>query len=219
MKFGARQRSARGGFTLIELVITMGIAGLVLGAVTRVLESSRNAYGQGSASARVQNDARRALDRVAAELENGGFGTLLPNPLAIAADDMAFQVATGVDAATGAILFGPSTRLRVVYEPGEANNGLDDDGDGLIDEGCLQLTRNYLQANEVTVTLARGVREFAEGETDNGADDNGNGFTDERGFYMTRVGNLLRLRITLERPISGRTPAIATAETALRLKN
>ena len=219
MKLSRKFRAANRGFTLLELAITMGIAGLLLSSLASVLDSSKSTYGRGSAMAQVQNEARRTLDRVAAELENGGFGTLLPNPVGVAIDDLVFQTATGIDAATGALLFGNSSRLRFVYETGEMNNGLDDDGDGLIDEGCLVLTRNYMLANEVRVVLAHDVAELLEGESANGGDDNGNGFADERGFCMTRSGDLLTVRLTLARPVSGGDPAMASVETALRLKN
>lgn len=219
MMLFSRTRAANKGFTLLELAITLGIAGLVLGSLARVLDSSKSTYGRGSAMAQVQNDARRTLDRVATELENSGFGTLLPNPVGVAVDDLVFQAATGIDGTTGALLFGNSSRLRFVYESGEMNNGLDDDSDGLVDEGNLVFTRNYLLAGEVRVVLAHGVAELLEGEIANGADDNGNGLVDEGGFCMTRTGNLLRVRLTLVRPVTGGDPAMATIETALRLKN
>ena len=219
MKLATRAHVARRGFTLIELAIVVGILGLVFGSMSQVFEASRRTYGQGSSAAMVQNEARRALDRISSEFENAGFGTLLPNPLGLASDDLAFQVATGVNPADGTLLFGTSNRLRFVYEPGEANNGLDDDGDGLVDEGCIELTKNYLQAGQLTVTLARGVLELLEGETADGADDNGNGLIDERGFCMTRAGNLLWVRISMARPAAGTNPVVASVETALRLKN
>jgi prepilin-type N-terminal cleavage/methylation domain-containing protein len=211
--------SKRGGFTLIEIAISMGILGLVLSSIVGMLDSSRKGFNQGSVTALVQNDVRRAIDRVAVELENAGLGTLLPNPIGVAADDLVFQIATGVNPADGTILFGPSTRLRFVFEPGELVNGLDDDGDGLIDEGCVVLTRNYFQANELNVTLARRIPLLLEGETANGADDNGNGFADERGFCVTLEGDLLRLRLSMMRAAPDGTPVIATVETALQLKN
>jgi prepilin-type N-terminal cleavage/methylation domain-containing protein len=212
-------RAARSGFTLIELAIAIGIVGLVAGSLVGVLDSTRKTYNQGSAQTRVQADARRALDRIAAELENVGLATLVPAPVGVAVNDLVFQVATGVNAANSAITFGSSTRLRFAYEAGETNNGVDDDGDGLVDEGRVILTRNYLQANEVSVTLVRGVSEYLQGEFANGADDNGNGFADEKGFCMTLQGNLLILRLSLERPVTEGRSAVATVETAVRLKN
>ncbi len=219
MKLTGNRVASKRGFTLIELAIVVGIVGLILGSVADVFDSTKRTYGQGSSAALAQNEAQRALNRVVAELENAGFGTLIPNPVAIGAHDLVYQVATGINTANNTVTFGTSRRLRFIYEPGETNNGLDDDGDGLVDEGCIELTKNYLQANQVTVTLAHGTRELLEGETANGADDNANGLVDERGFCMTRTGNLLRIRLSMARPAAGTNPAVATIETAIRLKN
>jgi hypothetical protein len=183
------------------------------------LDSTGKTYVQGSAGTRVRSDARRTIDRIAAEFENGGLGTLLPNPVGVAATDLVFQSATGVNVADNSITFGPSTRLQILYETGEANNGLDDDGDGLVDEGRVVLTRNYLQAGEISITLVRGVAEYLEDEVAGGGDENGNGFVDERGFCMTLQGSLLFLRLTLQRPVGEARTVVGTVETAVRLKN
>jgi type II secretory pathway pseudopilin PulG len=219
MSTHTRPKSIQAGHTLIELAIALGVLGLVLGSLTSVFESSRKAYRQGSTAALVQSDARRALDGIAARLENAGFATLVPNPVNVAVDDLLFQVSTGFDEAAGTIIFGPSTRLCFVYADGETDNGIDDDGNGLVDDGRVVLTINYLQPGEISVTLARGVCELLQGELANGVDDNGNGLVDERGFCITRNGNLLLLRLSVARATPAVSPIIATVETALRLKN
>jgi hypothetical protein len=215
----AHPQPVRSGHTLIELVVTVSLLGLVFASLINMLDSSRKAYRQGSTMALVQIDARRALDRIAAQLENAGFATLVPNPVNMAAPDMLFQVATGFDEAAGTIVFGSSARLFFAYADGEIDNGLDDDGNGLVDDGRVVLTINYLQPKEISVNLARGVCELLQGEIANGLDDNGNGLVDERGFCMTRNGNLLRVRLSLARAATGLSPVIATVETAVRLKN
>lgn len=219
MRIGRHRGARRAGYTLIEMAIALGIIGVILGSLTGVFESSGNAYEQGAATANAQSQVRRAVERMAQRLENAGFGTLLPNPVGIACDDLVFQAASGVNPNTQAIQYDNSARLRWVIEAGETNNGLDDDGDGLIDEGRVEYTRNYLLASQVVVTIAKGVPELYDGELDNGADDNGNGFADEPGFHMTREGNLLRVRLCVAVPVPGRDAAVATMDTALRLKN
>jgi prepilin-type N-terminal cleavage/methylation domain-containing protein len=214
-----RRVGGRGGYTLIEMAITLSLVGLILGSLTNVLTSSGNAYEQGAASANAQALVRRAGERLGQLLENAGSGTLLPNPVGIACSDLVFQAATGVDPATQAITYDNSARLRFLYESGELNNGLDDDGDGLVDEGSVEYTRNYLLASQRLVVLANGVTELLEGELLNGLDDNANGLVDEPGFSVTRVGNLLRVRISLAAPVGGAAAAVATSDTALRLKN
>jgi len=214
-----RRARARAGFSLIEIVVAIAVLGVVMSSLSSVFDSTRDTYQQGATVSQAQTAARRGIGRIAGELENGGIGTLLPSPIGVANSDMVFQVARGVDPLTGSIQFEPGSRLRWAVEPSELNNGLDDDGDGLVDEGRVLLTRNFLQADELTVVVARGVSELLEGELPNGIDDNGNGFSDEPGFCMTLQGSLLILRLTTERMSADRRSSVSTVETAVRLKN
>jgi len=210
----------RKGFALIEVAVSLAIITVIVGSLVEVNRSTMNTFAQTSAATLVHTQARRALDRVAAELENGELATLQPNPViaGVSTDNIQFQTATGVDSATGAIVSSSTTKLAWVLEPGELNNGVDDNGNGLIDEGELVLIRNYLQANQQTIVLAHGVSKLLQGETANNADDNGNGLIDEHGFCIFREGNLLRVRLTLERSVKGKV-VMATVETGVRLRN
>jgi len=219
MKTIIEKSRARSGFTLLEITIAIAILGLILGAMTGVLDSARQGYIQGSATVRTQSDSRRALDRIATELENGGLGTLTPNPIGVAAPSLMFQVVTGIDVATDLPVLENPSRLQFLYESGETNNGLDDDGDGLIDEGRVVMTRDVGQATEKSTTLVTGVSELLEGELANGIDDNANGFVDESGFCMTLEGRLLVIRLSLSRPVKQARSIVSTVETAVRFKN
>jgi hypothetical protein len=208
----------RSGFALIEVAVSLGIIVLIFGSLVEVNRSTLNAYAQTSAETLLQSEARRALDRVSAELENGGLATLQPNPVVNWTDNLVFQACTGVDPLTGAMTYGTPTKIAWVLDPGELMNGIDDNGNGLIDEGELVLTRNYNQANPQSVVIAHNVANLLEGEIANHADDNGNGLIDERGFCIIREGNLLHIRLTLQRSVKGKVVQ-ATVETGVRLRN
>jgi type II secretory pathway pseudopilin PulG len=207
------------GFALIEVAVTLGVIAVVFGSIVQVHRATVQTYSQTSAVALVQADAQRVLDRVTAELQNGGLGTLQPDPVINSTDNIVFQATTGVNTATGVINYGTPTRLSWVLDDGETANGADDNHNGLVDEGKLVLTRNYMQGNEVSIVLAHRVPKYLEGETASAGDQNGNGLVDEHGFCIIREGNLLHVRLTLARAIRGGKVVQATVETGVRLRN
>ncbi|MEW6071025.1 MAG: hypothetical protein AB1726_00330 [Planctomycetota bacterium] len=119
----------------------------------------------------------------------------------------------------GAIDWGSISRLAFAYADGELDDGVDNNGNGLADEGVITLTRRVGEAEEATVTLCRHVGELFPGETLNGADDNGNGVTDEPGFNAHLVGNVLELRIALVDVDPDGRPLGRTVNTSVRLRN
>jgi hypothetical protein len=209
----------RKGFALLDIAMSLAILTVLFGALVQVNRSTLNTYTLTSAQTLLQTQARRAIDRVSAELENAGLSTLQPDPIVTWTDNLVFQAATGVNPATGALTYGPPQQLSWQLEPGEVNNGLDDNNNGLIDEGELVLTRNYLQADQQNIVLAHRVAKLLEGEIANGADDNGNGLVDEHGFCVFREGNLLHIRLTLQKCIRPGQIIQATVDTGVRLRN
>ena len=110
--------------------------------------------------------------------------------------------------------------LRLEMEPGEANNGADDDGDGLVDEGILVLIEDLGLPTEKRRVLARGLAEYAKGEVFNGVDDNGDGLVDEKGFAIERMGAALEVTVTLEQRPPGRDETIQrTLRSSILLRN
>ena len=79
-------------------------------------------------------------------------------------------------------------RFEFVYDPDEVDDGQDNNGNGLIDEGRIVWTRNVGAPDERSVVLCHQVREYLEGEVPNGLDDNGNGLVDEKGLSFERNG-------------------------------
>jgi hypothetical protein len=110
----------------------------------------------------VQGDLRaRAHDAgtlLARELRAAARSSLVlaePNPENGAQlQRLRFRRVVGFDAANHEALLDPLHELAFELEPGESIDGIDEDGDGLVDEGRLVLSRDGVRLAE----LAVGVR-------------------------------------------------------------
>jgi hypothetical protein len=216
------QHPARAGFALVELVISAAVlVGLFAGVLALSLAGA-GAFRSGTSRMDLQTRARVALDRMARELGPAGRDTLFPDPQplpgvqGLGAATLDFEACLG--AAGGIPLFGPPQRFAFEYEPLELDNGLDDDRDGLVDEGQVVWISDLGGPNERRVVLASGVSELLEGELPNSADDNGNGLVDERGLVFDADGDRLILRLSLQRA-SDRRVLVRTHETSILLRN
>lgn len=214
------RRLGRRGFTLIEVMVSSALLGVVLGASMLITLSGKRAFTQGATRAKAELKARRALERVCAELADAGIDAITP---AIAADGsvststLTFDPLQSVQG--GAAVWGTSTRLARVASSEDPDDGIDNDNDGLIDEGQLVLTRDVGGPAEFTSVLCSNVPELLDGESANGADDNQNGLVDEAGFSVQRIGSMLTVRISVEEPGEGGTTLAATATTSISLRN
>jgi hypothetical protein len=117
------------------------------------------------------------------------------------------------------VTFGSQSRLDIRMDDGEVDNGIDDDGDGVIDERALVLTHVVALGTQRSATICHGIAERLEGESANAADDNGNGIIDESGFCVRRVGDLFFLYVTLEGRMRTGELIQYTTTTAIALHN
>lgn len=213
-----RRPSSRSGFTLYEVVITVGLLGVVFAATGMVSQSTSDLASFSGEKSRTETRARRALDRVVEELAMAGRTMLAPDPAAPGwTSDLDFQCVTGT--VGGAPVWGLLTTLRWEREPTELADGQDNDGDGLVDEGRVVLVRDVGGANEQTIVLCNGVAEFAEGETAAIGDENGNGLEDENGFSLQRDGELMTVRLTLQEQVEQGQVITTSVRTSFRLRN
>jgi type II secretory pathway pseudopilin PulG len=213
-----RTSNPRAGFTVIEMCVATCMLSIVLGAAMMVSASASHVSSYATMQNEVQAHARRAIDRIAAELANAGVGQLAPDPGALGTSSFTFRCNTGIDAA-GNSTWGTLSNLELVSDPSDPDDGVDNNGNGLVDERCLQLTRDFGGPNQLTTILCRNVTELAASETANGADDNGNGLIDEPGFIVTRGNDLLTLRLTIEERSPDGRVARTEVETSLTLRN
>lgn len=216
-------RRARRGVTLLEVVIATGCLALLLGAIGAVAQRGRSAAEAGVSSSALSAKAQRLVDRIATELMNATSASLPLSPAAgRAAAQVEYRTVEGFDVVAGAIDEGARRRIARVPSPEDPNDGLDNDGDGIVDEGNVVLVLDTSATPARELVLASGVTETLEGETaGNNVDDNGNGLVDEGGLSLQwqNGGTSVVIRAT----VGGRAPAggvqLRTVTTTVHLRN
>ena len=68
-----RRRRREGGFTLINLLVSMGISGIVLSAVTTTFVSQSQSYDAQEQVVEMQQNARAAMDIMTREIRMAGY--------------------------------------------------------------------------------------------------------------------------------------------------
>ncbi len=225
-----KYHGSRGGYTLIELALSMLLLLLVVGVPVRFMASVGHAQRELDATTTLNARATRTLERLTLRLRGANDATLTPaaptppGPLFVETLVVDYEVATGYSPGTPGTggtpptppgpLFDTPERVELVPSPSDPTNGVDDDGDGLVDESRIV----WSQGGPVIV-LCENVPRAAAGEIPgNGVDDNGNTYVDEPGFLMVREQGLLRVLLTLSDVDADGNRITATAEQAIALR-
>lgn len=180
----ARERTPRGrrGFTLIEIMITISLVGLVMVNVWMVLRESSDAYSARTVDYDAEVQAQRTLDRICEALIGSNRDSLMipaENPLFNSQLD--FEINIGFE--DGVPVFGEPQRIALEDE-----------------DRSVVWTQILGEDEERRAVWTRHVRDLLEGEVLNGEDDNGNGLVDERGLNFSLDGKMVVVRLTIERP-------------------
>lgn len=212
--------------TLLETMLALIVFAIVMGAVGATVITGGGAFNQNLVSSSVEIRAQRMVDRIAAEIGNAGVASLsgpgadLFAPAGSSAGELAWIDFRQNDGYAGGVTWGTNSRISLVYD--EANDGVDNNSNGLVDECRIVLTRDQGGPNEQEVRWGGFVREYLEGETPDLADENGNGLVDERGlsFDLDPATNTLTIRLTIEMvDIKLQRTMTRTVETAVQLRN
>lgn len=210
---------ARSGFTLAELALSMLLLGSLVMMAGFAADRGMGVLRQHRGEQQLIGAVQRVLQRVVRELEFSGLGGMTPrNASPLWAETLTYRICRGYDDGTGALAWSEERQLRLEYEPGESDDGVDNDGDGLVDEGQLVWIEGEGTPEEQRIVLAHGVAEFLQGETLDGDDDNGNGLVDERGFALSFQDSVATVRISLQQ--AGANGVITkTLETSVSVHN
>lgn len=215
---GRRAEPRAAGYSLVELLIAVLLLGSLLLVAGFAMDRSMALFRQRRASEAVSSSAQRMLQRVASEFVFARQSSLLPAPpLTDGTSALTFQKCLGVQA--GAVAWTTPFSLEWEREPGELDDGADNDGDGLIDEGQLVWVQDVGLATERRVVWGRGLCEFLPGETFDGADEDGDGLVDERGLCFSFEDDVLTIRIGVQGRGQADTTITKVVETSVRLRN
>lgn len=210
--------SARAGFTLVESLIAVSLLGVLFLAVLQTSSRASDAFDEGGVEHELWTRTQRALERIAREVELADAGILagtISDPLGV--DTVTFQVPVGFAGAE--VQWSGPLRIALELEPGELDDGIDNDGDEFIDERRIVRTSELGAPEEQRLVLVAGVAELQDGESANGLDDNGNLLIDEPGLVFSEDEGLLTIRLTCQSRDEGGRVLTKTAATAVRLWN
>ncbi len=207
------------GFTLLEMTISLGLIGLVVSLGAMVADSSSGAFATASSSAQLEAKVTTALNRVAVELEMASSDSLQPQLTGLVTDTDQISMQQVAGLVEGEVVLGEVLTIAYRQDPADPADGVDNDGDGVVDEGRLVIIRDDGGPNEQTVTICRNVRRFLEGEEPGGGDNNGNGLVDESGLLIQRDGDLITVQLTLVDSWANGQITTRTSTTSVRLRN
>jgi hypothetical protein len=216
-----RAPRSRRGHSIIEVTIAATVLMSVFGAVGVVTQRGARLSEEGISATGVESASRRAVDRVASELAGSQRASLpLPPAAQRGASTIEFQRVEGFNG--GNLLLANERRILRVASAGDPDDGLDNDSDGLVDEGDLVLVPDTTDPGAPNIVLASGVAEMTAGEiAGNGIDDNGNGLVDEPGlcFAWDADALVVRILVTLQRVGAQGQVFTRTSETTVGIRN
>jgi type II secretory pathway pseudopilin PulG len=169
---------ARAGFTLLEVVLGFSLLAILMVKIAMAVNSATRFTSESTSAVVLEDQARAALDRIAYAIMGSDRGTLIPDFEApMYTNVLNFRVSLGVDDG-GVLVWDDPERIglgdnanqllwrsnpdmpeerRVVWSnlvrdllEGELPNGMDDNGNGLIDEKGLTFV---IYKNIVTIRL------------------------------------------------------------------
>jgi prepilin-type N-terminal cleavage/methylation domain-containing protein len=206
------------GLTLLEVAVCAAILGIIVMLAYPTLTTGMTAYGNEAASSDLERQARLVVDEIAESLSLAGRDSVSPDyEEPYSGNWVMFQKNEGYSC--GAIQWGPTQVIHHEYDLDDAPDGMDNNGNGVVDEGRILWWQDVCTPWDDNVVLTRNVREYLEGEIPNGQDDNGNGLIDERGLCITRSGNVWTIRLSLEKACGDGQTIIRTVETSVRPRN
>jgi len=190
--------SSRAGWTLVELLLTAGLAGLAMTKAAFVLREAFGAAGRSTAAMHSEDQARALMERISMAVMGSDRDSLFPGAESVHSSQIRYSMSLGLE--DGELVWSAPEQIS-------------------LDGSAVQWRENPGAADERRVTWTTLVSPLLAGETVNGVDDNGNGLVDEDGLSFVLEGDSVRIRLTIRRPeVDGRTVE-QTVESVVCIRN
>jgi hypothetical protein len=124
------------GFTLLETVFCVGLAGIILAGVASVAMTSQDLIAEEFSIQGLDERGRRVVSRVVEELRQAVASSVRP---LIISDSSYIEFQKSAGFSGGAVQLAPLMRIAFVPADAELPDGLDNNGDGLADEGSVEV--------------------------------------------------------------------------------
>ena len=206
------------GVSLLEVVIASSLTMVVIMGVYGLFHTGVDAYGVGSVSAEVQRRSTQVLDLISEEIGQTGRDVIYPQVVPPKSTSR-ITLQRNAGFSEGEVHWSPVTVIEFRHCGDDPDDGKDNNGNGLVDEGFIVRIDNAGSSDERLTVLARNVREYLEGEIPNGQDDNGNGLVDEAGLSFDVIGEVWTIRLTMERTDDKGRRVMHTAQTSIKTRN
>lgn len=182
----------RSGFSLLELVIAVGILSLLMTGIFEVAITTDAVTVETDAMADLEKDTLKIIERLSAELRNVSDDP--ESGFEMNQSSFTAALVTGWDYDANEPVYGEEVSWTLEYDGNEIDDGLDNDGDNLIDE--MVLTRISEDGEEI---ICRNVGENGLIFTKNGQ---------EIILSLTLVGYVWTTNSVISRTISPVTVAL-----------
>lgn len=174
--------TSRSGFTLIELMLVLGLVGVITFKLSFVLKQANDVHREESTGIALQDQASRVIEQIAWKVIAARRATVTPEQEAPEYTEV-IRYQTHIGFENGEPLMSDPEFITLSENGDQVKWGLED--------------------NSRTVTWCNTVREYLLGELGGDSiDNNENGLFDEAGLTFDIDRDLVRIQLTLTRKLS-----------------
>lgn len=152
-----RTQKRSGGFTLLEVMISIAVLAILVVGIYSALSASQNMYATGITRQEIQDRVRRALNDIQLELRqsSGGTGAAITFGTSGTGGDQSVTFCMCTGFAAGAATYGTPITITTIVGDGETDNGVDDNNNRMVDERKIIRT----QTGRPTKVIADNLKE------------------------------------------------------------